>query len=105
MGGLDPEEEAFSILEDNYPEEIRNEAYSLVFTTLGRFIEENKLRKTNFPQRANSAIYILALALAKKNLIDKPEEAEKYLKEQFERIEEGEYTIVDTIFYEVVKNT
>lgn len=104
MSEVDPEVEAFRLLEENYPQEVKDEAYSMVFTALGRFIEKNKLRNTNFPKRANSAIYVLALALAKKNLVDKPE-AEKYLAEQFLRIQEGEYTIVDVIFDEVLKET
>lgn len=105
MSEVDPEVEAFRLLEENYPQEVKDGAYSMVFTALGRFIEKNKLRKTNFPKRANSAIYVLALALAKKNLVDKPEEAEKYLNEQFIRIQEGEYTILDVIFNEVLKET
>ncbi|GIU72485.1 MAG: hypothetical protein KatS3mg003_1964 [Candidatus Nitrosocaldaceae archaeon] len=105
MSELDPEVEAFRLLEENYPQEVKDEAYSIVFTSLGRFIEKHQLRKTNFPKRANSAIYVLALALAKKNLVDKPEEAEKYLNEQFKRIQEGEYNIIEVIFDEVVKET
>ncbi len=105
MSEVDPEVEAFRLLEENYPQEVKDEAYSMVFTALGRFIEKNKLRNTNFPKRANSAIYVLALALAKKDLVDKPEEAEKYLNEQFLRIKEGEYTILDVIFNEVLKET
>ncbi len=105
MSEVDPEVEAFRLLEENYPQEVKDEAYSMVFTALGRFIEKNKLRSTNFPKRANSAIYVLALALAKKDLVDKPEEAEKYLNEQFLRIKEGEYTILDVIFNEVLKET
>ena len=103
MSSIDPEVEAFRLLEENFPQEVKDEAYSLVFTALGRFIESNKLRNTNFPKRANSAIYVLAYGLAKKGLVDKPEEAEKYLNEQFERIREGEYTVIEDIFNEISK--
>lgn len=101
---LDPEVEAFRLLEENYPQEVKNEAYSLVFTVLGRFIEKHKLRNTNFPKRANSAIYVLALALAKKNIVYDINACEKYLNEQFERIRDGAYDIVEDIFKEVLKN-
>lgn len=97
------EAEAFKILEEKYSEEWRNEAYSLVLEHVGKFIESNNLRNTNFPKRANSAIYILALGLAKKNLVFKPEEAEKYLHEQFSRIRDEGYEIVEQIFQEVMK--
>jgi hypothetical protein len=96
------EAEAFKILEENYSEEWRNEAYSLVLDQIGKFIEKHSLRTTNFPKRANSAIYILALGLAKKNLIFKGDEAEKYVLKQLERIRDGGYDIVDQIFQEIV---
>ncbi len=95
------EAEAFKILEENFSEEWRNEAYSLALDQIGKFIEKHKLRSTNFPKRANSALYILALALAKKGIVFKPEEAEKYLGEQLIRIRDGGFDVVEEIFHEV----
>jgi len=95
--------EAFRILEENYSEEWRNEAYSMVLEQVGKFIEKNELRRTNFPKRANEALYILALGVVKNNLVFKGEEAEKYLVKQLERIRDGGFDIVEEIFKEIVK--
>lgn len=95
------ESEAFEILEKNFSEEWRNEAYALVLDQTGKFIEKHKLRNTNFPKRANSALYVLALAIAKKGLVFKAEEAEKYLGEQLIRIRDGGFDVVEEIFEEV----
>ena len=95
--------EAFKILEENYSEEWRNEAYSMVLEQVGKFIEKNELRRTNFPKRANEALYILALGVVKNNLVFKGEEAEKYLVKQLERIRDGGFDIVEEIFKEIVK--
>ncbi len=97
------EAEAFDMLEKNYSEEWRNEAYSLALEQIGKFIENNNLRNTNFPKRANSALYVLALGVAKKNLVFKVDEAEKYLQTQLERILDGGYDIVEQIFYEIIR--
>ena len=95
------ESEAFEILEKNFSEEWRNEACGLALDQIGKFIEKHKLRNTNFPKRANSALYILALGLAKKGLVFKPEEAEKYLNEQLVRIRDGGFEVLEEIFHEV----
>ncbi|MEM2759596.1 MAG: hypothetical protein QXU32_13010 [Nitrososphaerales archaeon] len=100
MGDAEREAEAFRILEENFSEEVRNGAYALVLDQVGRFIEKNKLRKTNFPQHANSALYTLALGLAKNNLVTKPAEAEKYLEEQLMSIRESGLNVVEKIFKE-----
>ena len=97
------EAEAFDMLEKNYSEEWRNEAYSLALEQIGKFIESKNLRNTNFPKRSNSALYVLALGLAKKNLVFKVDEAEKYLQTQLERILDGGYDIVEQIFYEIIR--
>jgi len=97
------EAEAFEMLEKNFSEEWRNEAISLVLDHTGKFIDRNNLRNTNFLKRANSALYVLALGLAKNNLIFESEEAEKYLNAQLERILDGGYDIVEQIFNEIVK--
>lgn len=96
------EAEAFKILEENFSEEWRNGAYALVFDSVGKFIEKHHLRTTNFPKRANSAIYVLALSLAKKNLVFDPDGAEKYLEEQLVRIRDGGFDIVEQIFSEIM---
>jgi hypothetical protein len=98
------EAEAFDMLEKNFSEEWRNEAYALVLDQTGKFIEKHKLRNTNFPKRANSAFYILALGLAKNSLVFKPEEAEKYLNDQLIRIRDGGFDVVEEIFHEVISN-
>jgi len=67
------ESEAFEMLEKNFSEEWRNEAYALALDQIGKFIEKHKLRNTNFPKRANTALYILALGLAKKGIVFKPD--------------------------------
>ncbi len=95
--------EAFRILEENYSEEWKNEAYAVVLEQVGKFIEKNELRRTNFPKRANEAMHILALGLAKNNLVFKGEEAEKYLVKQLERIRDGGFDIIEEIFNEIVK--
>jgi uncharacterized protein YrzB (UPF0473 family) len=95
--------EAFKMLEENYSEEWRNEAYAMVLEQVGKFIEKNDLRRTNFPKRANEALYILALGLAKNNLLFKGEEGEKYLVKQLERIRDGGFDIIEEIFNEIVK--
>jgi hypothetical protein len=95
------EAEAFKMLEENFSEEWRNEAYALALNQIGKFIEKHKLRSTNFPKRANTALYILALGLAKKNIVFKPEEAEKYLDEQLMRIRDGGFEVLEEIFHEV----
>lgn len=95
------EAEAFDILEKNFSEEWRNEAYALVLDQTGKFIEKHKLRNTNFPKRANSALYVLALGLAKKGIVFKRDEAEKYLNEQLIRIRDGGFDVVEEIFGEV----
>ena len=96
------EAEAFKILEENFSEEWKNGAYGLVLEQIGKFIETHKLRSTNFPKRANSALYILALAVAKKGIVFKPEEAEKYLNDQLVRIRDGGFDVVEEIFQEVM---
>jgi len=98
---MDAEVEAYSILEENYSEEWRNEAYALVLDQTGRFIEKHKLRNTNFLMRANSALHILAFGLAKNRLIFQSEAAEKYLEEQLTRIRDGGFDIVQEIFQEI----
>jgi hypothetical protein len=97
------EAEAFKILEENFSEEWRNEAYALVLDQTGKFIEKNKLRNTNFPKRANSAIYVLALGLAKKSVVFEREAAEKYLNEQLMRIRDGGFDVVEEIFDEIMR--
>lgn len=97
------EAEAFKILEDNFPEEWRNEAYSLALDQIGKFVEKNKLRNTNFPKRANSALYVLALGLAKNGIVFNHEEAEKYLNEQLIRIRDGGFDVVAEIFQEIIE--
>jgi len=97
------EAEAFKILEENFSEEWRNEAYSLALDQIGKFIERYKLRSTNFPKRANSALYILALGVAKKGIVFKPVEAEKYLNEQLIRIRDSGFDVVEEIFQEVMR--
>ncbi|MBI5133569.1 MAG: hypothetical protein HZA83_02550 [Thaumarchaeota archaeon] len=47
---------------------------------------------------------MLALGLAKKNLVFKVDEAEKYLQTQLERIQDGGYDIVERIFYEIIRD-
>lgn len=101
MGQSDPEAEAIRILDENFSEEHKNAAYAFVLDQTGRFIEENKLRKTNFPQLANSAFYILTLGLVKKGLAFKPVEAEKYLRDQLTKIRDGGSSVVDEIFREI----
>ena len=96
------ESEAFEILEKSFSEEWRNEACGLALDQIGKFIEKHKLRNTNFLKRANSALYILALGLAKKDLVFKPEEAEKYLNEQLVRIRDGGFDVVEDLFHEVM---
>jgi len=96
------EAEAFKILEENFSEEWRNEAYALVLDQVGKFIESHKLRSTNFPKRANSALNILALGVAKKGIVFKREEAEKYLNDQLIRIRDGGFDIIEEIFREVI---
>lgn len=100
---MEADVESFAILEEKYSEEWRNEAYSLVLDQIGRFIEKENLRNTNFPKRANEALNVLALGLVKKNLVFKPDEAEKYLVEQLERIRDGGYDIIQEIFQEIMK--
>jgi hypothetical protein len=95
------EAEAFKMLEENFSEEWRNEAYALALDQIGKFIEKHKLRSTNFPKRANTALYILALGLAKKNIVFKPEEAERYLNDQLMRIRDGGFEVLEEIFHEV----
>ena len=95
------ESEAFEMLEKNFSEEWRNEAYALALDQIGKFIEKHKLRNTNFPKRANTALYILALGLAKKGIVFKPDEAEQYLNEQLIRIRDGGFDVVEEIFHEV----
>ena len=99
---MDAEIEAFEILNENFSEEWRNEAYALVLDQVGKFIEKHKLRSTNFPKRANSALYVLALGLAKKGIVFKPEEAEKYLNDQLIRIRDGGFDVVEEIFQEIM---
>jgi len=96
------EAEAFKILEENFSEEWRNEACGLVLEQTGKFIEKHKLRSTNFPKRANTALYILALGLAKKGIVFKPEEVEKYLNDQLIRIRDGGFDVVEEIFQEIM---
>jgi hypothetical protein len=98
------EAEAFKILEENFSEEWRNEAYAHVLMQIGRFIEKYNLRSSNFPKRANTAMYVLALGLAKKGLVFKPDEAESYLISQLERIRDGGYEIIAEIYQEIVES-
>ena len=102
MGLSETEVEAFKILEESFSEEWRNEAYALVLDQVGKFIEKHKLRNTEFPACTNSALYILALGLAKKGLIFKPEEAENYLNEQLTRIRDGGFGVADKISKEII---
>jgi hypothetical protein len=101
MGQSDPEAEAIRILDENFSEEHKNAAYASVLDQTGRFIEENKLRKTDFPQLANSSFYILTLGLVKKGLAFKPADAEKYLRDQLTKIRDGGPSVVDEIFREI----
>lgn len=101
MEQSDTEAEAVRILDENFSEEWKNAAYAFVLDQTGRFIEENKLRKTDFPQLANSSFYILTLGLVKKGLAFKPVEAEKYLKDQLTRIRDGGSSVVEEIFREI----
>lgn len=96
------EAEALEILEKNFSEEWRNEALALVLDQTGKFIEKHKLRSTNFPMRANTALYVLALGLAKKGVVFNRDEAEKYLNEQLMRIRDGGFDIVEEIFNEIM---
>jgi hypothetical protein len=95
------EAEAFEILEKNFSEEWRNEAFALVLDQTGKFIEKHKLRNTNFPKRASSALYVLALGLAKKGIVFKLDEAERYLNDQLIRIRDGGFDVVEEIFTDV----
>jgi hypothetical protein len=101
MESTDIDSEAFRILEEEFSEELRNEAYSIVLDQMGKFIEHNKLRRTDFPQRANSALYVLVLALVKKNLVSKEEEAASYLKEQFAKIRDSGIRTIEDLFREI----
>jgi hypothetical protein len=103
MGNSDREAAAFKILEENFPEEIRNEAYTLVLTQIGKFIEKNKLRKTDFPKISNSALYTLTLGLAKRGLASKPDDAEKYLNDQLRRMLSGGLNALEEIFNEIIR--
>lgn len=96
------EAEAFKILEESFSEEWRNEAYALALDQIGKFIEKHQLRSTNFPKRASTALYILALGLAKKGIVFKPEEAEKYLNDQLIRIRDGGFEVLEEIFQEII---
>ena len=98
------EAEAFKILEENFSEEWRNEAFALVLDDTGKFIEKHKLRCTNFPMRANSSLYILALGLAKKGIVFNRDEAEKYLSDQLMRIRDGGFDVVEEIFNEIMES-
>lgn len=100
---MDSEDEAFRILHENYTE-VKDQAYSLVLDQIGKFIEKNRLRNTNFPKRANSAMHILALGVAEKDLLAS-EEAERYVIGQLERIRDGGYEIVDEILNEIVRES
>ena len=100
---MEAEEEAFRILQENYSEEAKDQAYSLVLDQIGKFIEKNRLRGTNFPKRANSAMHILALGVAGKDLLSNPEKVERYLVEQLTRIRDGGFDIVEQILGEIVK--
>lgn len=95
-------DEAFRILHESYSEETKDQAYSLVLDQIGKFIEKNKLRGTNFPKRANSAMHILALGAAGKDLLSNPEKTEQYIVEQLMRIRDGGFDIIDQILVEIV---
>lgn len=104
MANTDLDSEAFAMLEESFSEEWKNAAYSMVLDQAGRYIESNKLRRTEFPRNANSALYVLALALAKKNLVFKQEEAEIYLKQQMDRIKESGMLAVKKLFEEITRS-
>ena len=99
----DVETKAFAELEEKYSEEWKNQAYNLVLDATGKYIERNNLRSSDFPKTASSAFYILALAVAKKQLAFKPEEAEKYLMDQLKRIRDGGYDVLTEIFQEIMR--
>jgi hypothetical protein len=91
---------AFEELESKHPEELRNLAYDMVLTAIGRYIESNNLRDTDFPRIASSALYVLTLSLVKKGIVDDVNEAEKYLMAQLHRIHTKGYSAVEEIFNE-----
>lgn len=92
----DMEATAFEEFEGKYPEELKNQIYDLVLTAIGRYIEGNNLRDSDFPRIASSALYILALSLARKGPIESIEEAERYLLDQLHSIHtKGHAAIVE----------
>ena len=95
----DIEAMAFEELEARYPEELKNLAYGLVLNAIGRYIESNNLRDTDFPRIASSALYVLTLSLAKKG-VDDVTMAEEYMLEQLRRIHIKGYAAIEEIFAE-----
>ncbi len=95
----DIEAMAFEELEARYPEELKNLAYGLVLNAIGRYIESNNLRDTDFPRIASSALYVLTLSLAKKG-VDDVTMAEEYMLEQLRRIHLKGYNAIEEIFAE-----
>ncbi len=91
---------AFEELETKHPEELRNLAYDMVLTAIGRYIEMNNLRDTDFPRVASSALYVLTLALVKKGIADDTAKAEEYLLDQLGRIHAKGYAVIEEIFKE-----
>ncbi len=91
---------AFEELETKHPEELRNIAYDIVLTAIGRYIEMNNLRDTDFPRVASSALYVLTLALVRKGIADDTAKAEKYLLDQLGRIHAKGYAAIEEIFKE-----
>ncbi|MEM1951647.1 MAG: hypothetical protein QXY85_03180 [Candidatus Nitrosocaldus sp.] len=94
----DMEARAFEEFESKYPEELKNQIYDLVLTAIGRYIEGNNLRDSDFPRVASSALYILALSLARKGPIESVEEAERYLLDQLHSIHTKGSTAIEEIY-------
>ncbi|MFN4336644.1 MAG: hypothetical protein ACK4FV_03550 [Candidatus Nitrosocaldus sp.] len=94
----DMEARAFEEFESKYPEELRNQIYDIVLTAIGRYIEGNNLRDSDFPRVASSALYILALSLARKGPIESVENAESYLFDQLHSIHMKGYNAIEEIY-------
>ncbi|MCS6768602.1 MAG: hypothetical protein RMJ59_06930 [Candidatus Nitrosocaldus sp.] len=99
----DMEARAFEEFEEKYPEELKNQIYDLVLTAIGRYIEGNNLRDSDFPRVASSALYILALSLARKGPVKSVEEAERYLLDQLHSIHRKGNTAIEEIYREAMK--
>ncbi len=101
MSGTDLNAAALQILERKFSPEWKNESYSLVIDRLRKFVDENKLKATDFPQHARLAIYVLALGVAKKNMIFAPDRAAKYIGDQLIRIRKEGPEVIEEIFREI----